>query len=101
MVGFLSGLRTNMFVLMYTKHIDDKRNKNGVLHSLILLFLISKRNWTARNHESSSSLHSLFSHIVMVSILKLITVKAIWRWDVITVFCIFSGRNSKCLCPSD
>lgn len=98
MVVFLTGLRT-VFVLMYTKCIGDKRNKNGVLHSV--LFLISKRNWTARNHESSSSSHSLFNHIVMVSTLKLIMVKAIWGWDVITVFCIFSGRNSKCMSPSD
>lgn len=45
MVGFLTALCTNVFVLRYTKCIDDKRNKNGVLHSL--LFLISKRNWTA------------------------------------------------------
>jgi len=93
MVRFLTGLCTKMFVLTYTKYIDDKRNKNGVLHNL--LFLVSKRNWIARSPESSSSSHSLFNHIVMVSILKLIIVMAIWGWDVITAFCISSGRNSK------
>lgn len=98
-VVFLTELCTSVFVLMYTECIDDKRNTNGVLHSL--LFLISKRNRTARNHENLSSSCSVFNHVVMVSVLKLIMVKAIWGWDVITVFCVSTGRNSKCMCPSD
>lgn len=97
-MGLLTGLLTNVVILMYTKCSDDKRNKNGVLHSL--LFLFRKRNRTARNRESSPSSHA-FNRIVIVSILKLIMVKAIWGWDVITVGLCVLWKKLRMMCPSD